>query len=37
MDEVRISSIERPAGWFAWQLASMAEGVVQFGAEETCE
>lgn len=37
IDEVRISAIARPPGWFAWQAHALADEVVAWGPEESCE
>lgn len=37
IDEVRISSVARDPGYFAWQFASMQDGLATFGAEQSCE
>jgi hypothetical protein len=37
IDEVRISSIARDPGYFAWQFASMRDALATFGREQSCE
>jgi hypothetical protein len=37
IDEVRISSVARDPGYFAWQFASMRDALATFGREEICE
>lgn len=36
IDEVRISSVARDPGYFAWQVASMQDELATFGREQSC-
>lgn len=37
IDEVRISAIARPPGWFVWHAHALADEVIAWGPEESCE